>query len=540
MKYSYPKSFIQVHYHNLPGGVTTVMYRYAEIFNRLSRSSEKRNLIICNNAAGIQSNAVSEIVSMYECDYKTFDSRDDFFSHTTKLFNRLKECISSDQLPRPLCIVGHNLTLGKNIALSAAFADLADSFKTDPDVRFYSVIHDLAEEGRTDMMQRIRRLISLGIDVWRYLYKPAGAITYIALVQRNYQLFKSLGLPVKFLPNPVKNKKNFGRVSGRERSEITRGLLFLAGKDKVPFDASKPMVLCPSRVIPRKNILEAVIVACLIHNANLLVGRCGASKQDRILYTQVKNIAQKYHLPVLLDVERLETCLPASFFSDRTVFELMYDYTDVCLTTAIAEGFGYALYEPWLHNRLLIGRLPLGVAEKEIIDLTHLYQKFWIPASYTRPDKVYSLYHQKILSTYGKENLSISVKSVKKQVQIFFMRGNYLEFSALSTDLQMKVIQKIFSDEYGMNRARKDLIKANNNRKALMFAAPANDSRIKAAKRSVIKKLAGAACDKKFRGCFFINKYTQERNDSMYFKNKAVITYFSSLDRFRLLMSNTE
>jgi len=136
-----PKTFIQIHYHNRAGGVARVMERYSEVFNRTSRSNDIKSFVICNNYLKIIPSHF-KVISITECDYHRFRTENAFSLLQQKLFRKLLDLLSNKDLPKPICVVAHNLSLGKNAALSAAFSDLVDLFKSDNEVRFYSVIHD--------------------------------------------------------------------------------------------------------------------------------------------------------------------------------------------------------------------------------------------------------------------------------------------------------------------------------------------------------------------------------------------------------------
>ena len=127
--------------------------------------------------------------------------------------------------------------------------------------------------------------------------------------------------------------------------------------------------------------MEAVIQVCFIRKANLLIGSPGTSRHDIKLFNKIKQLSQRYNLPVVLDVERIRAYLPDTLIKMKNVLEILYRYSDWCTTTSIAEGFGYALYEPWMYYKKVTGRLPMGISKSEIIDLNHLYEKFFIPVT---------------------------------------------------------------------------------------------------------------------------------------------------------------
>ena len=55
---------------------------------------------------------------------------------------------------------------------------------------------------------------------------------------------------------------------------------------------------------------------------------------------------------------------------------------DGCISTSVIEGFGYALYEPWLYGRGVIGRMPEGFSAAGGIRVPQLYDAMLLPAAW--------------------------------------------------------------------------------------------------------------------------------------------------------------
>lgn len=528
------KTLIQIHYHNHTCGVTKVMERYAGAFNRISPSRSKRNIIICYNVHTGQLDLKDiETISIKDCNYHTFRTRKAFSTVKERLLRKLENIISSQQLPHPVCVVGHNLSLGKNVALSAAFEQLVNQYYLRNDVRFYSVIHDMAEEGRTRLMCRIRYMKSLGIPVWKYLY-PQNNIEYVVLNKRNYTLFNHAGFSVSLLPNPIDNVKCPARFSKKEHQSIDSALLQLAQNDRTRFDKSAPTFFYPVRVVSRKNVLEAIMVTRLIHRANLLVGRSGTSRHDQKLFTEIKRISQKYNLPVVLDVERLHRYLPKRLLEKGTVFSLLYNYSDVCISTSIGEGFGYALYEPWLYGKKVTGRLPRGIAPVELIDLSHLYTRFDIPISWIPIDKIQKCYYDRIVQTFGTQS-KLSQENFNKNFLKSFLQNRCIDFGALSQGMQFNLFRKLCLYSSSLTRQLSYLKDAETVfKKYSHLPERVSRYRIRQNGKVLNDTLGGKAFDRRFKECFYkASSHAKKRKcDRRFF-----IRYFSSLDEFRLLMT---
>ena len=524
MKNSPPQSFIQIHYHNRPGGVTTVMERYAEAFNRTGHSGIKQNIILCNNNYYKRSGSNYEVISFKDCEYHKFYTKKAFSSMRERLFKKLEKIIINKNLPGPVCIVGHNLSLGKNIALSAAFDDLVKKFQSDNGIRFYSVIHDMAQEGRVRLLILIKNMESLGIPVWKYLY-PRDNLPYVVLNKRNHKLFRNTGLPVKLLPNPLDNIKHTEKLSENERNKIGIALKKLSGSDNTDFKISEKTFFYPVRIISRKNVLEAIIMACIINKGNLIIGSPGTSRYDKKLFEKIRHMSQRYNLPVVFDVERIREYLPKNVLKQRGVFELLYDYSDLCITTSIVEGFGYALYEPWIYGREVYGRLPLGISKSEIINLKHLYNRFDIPVSWISLKELTGQYHDELKRASGKKAVVPKLNEFKKVFIKLFVRNGCIDFGILSLQMQFEAFEKICLNTTGIH----DLKKYTINEKA-------NSASIKKNKNDILNKLTGRPFDTKFMECFYYAAPGPERGES---KSRSFINYFSSLNEFRLLMSSS-
>jgi hypothetical protein len=83
--------------------------------------------------------------------------------------------LSDKTLPQPICVIGHNLTLAKNPALTAAFAHCAQRCSQPSGaVSFFSVIHDFAEDGRCSRMEQRAFLKHAGITITNDIYPLHG------------------------------------------------------------------------------------------------------------------------------------------------------------------------------------------------------------------------------------------------------------------------------------------------------------------------------------------------------------------------------
>ncbi len=518
-----PKSIVQIHYHNSGSGVARVINKYAEIFNRVSFGTIRKNILVCCSTSQRKSPGNSiEIRHIDACNYHTFRSKKSFDRMKDTLIQTLQVLIG--KLPAPVYCIGHNLSLGKNIALSAAFSELSQHQEERNVVRFFSVIHDLAEEGRVPLLAQIRYLESLSVPVWNYLY-PQKNVHYIVLNKRNHDLFARAGFTAALLPNPLDAVPDSVKLSEEAYRAVTAGLVKLSRNEKTGFDPSAETFFYPVRVISRKNVLEAVIVACLLHKGNLLIGGYGTSAPDRALFNGIKRLAQHYHLSVILDVERLTNHLPKKYRKSESIFSLLYRYTDTCISTSVSEGFGYALFEPWLFGKAVVGRLPQGIASDEWCDFSHLYSRFEIPVSWISFNDLVCWYRAGVHRAFGATEKNVSVG----RLQEMLVKERRVDFGVLNNELQFEIVKSLLvSVKEGRKNAKVFKLNQWYNR----YVPPRG--MVDKNRRKMLKKLTGEAYDTLFRRCFYQKRKTGKENTcDRYFFSR----YFSSPEKFRLLMT---
>jgi glycosyltransferase involved in cell wall biosynthesis len=346
-----PQSFIQIHHHARPGGVTTVMRGYAEAFARL-RPEHSANIVF-SSSFDSEHASPARLIASELCDYKDFPSRYQLELTAQRIREKLRHTIESLNMADPLCLVLHNPGLAKNAALSLACAQCVRELRRVRDVRFFIVAHDFAEEGRLDRLASIARLRSWGLNFAQIAY-PAFA-GYIVPSEKNRILLEKAGVNACRLTNPViRSSTGMSKIG---RANLLSAISALARRTDENFDPARPIWFYPVRLISRKNIVEALLIACIIHDGNCILGSPGASRSDQALFDDCRQWCHKLSLRAVFDIERIAGA--GRFGIDRgEVFPLVCHAADMCLSTSVAEGFGYALYEPLLYGKKIITRLP--------------------------------------------------------------------------------------------------------------------------------------------------------------------------------------
>ena len=431
-------SFVQIHYHNRPGGVTTVMGQYGLAFAKARGSAAGASLVVCAKHNARADMGGARIIDVRECGYTTFRTKNAFIKTRNRLFGRLCQIIMSDNLPRPVHVVGHNLNLGKNCALSSAFAQCAWRFaKQNNEYRLFSVVHDFTEEGRTDLMSQIISLERLGIKIWDELYPEAPGVCYVALNKRNYSILKKAGFQARFVPNPVSLPPGGYSMPKVNHKKTLAALSLLAEKDGTTFCESAPIVFYPSRIISRKNPIEAILLSHFFFSSNLLLAESGTSIEDRALAACLRRLCVRHNIPVIFNSGRA-----AGFVSGHgeTPFSLLSKTADACISTSVLEGFGYALYEPWLYRRAVVGRVPAGSDVQKNIFVPRLYSRLLIPCAWVDIKKLAARYYRDMGKCLVKENALPGFKLFMKQFNRAFVNKGGIDFGCLDIATQCEVL----------------------------------------------------------------------------------------------------
>jgi len=517
-----PRTLIQLHYHNRPGGVTRVIGAYARAFSRIPGADRARNLLLCHDSRDRSLLPPDmRVVNIPGCEYRDFRTRKAFLDARNTLAVRLRRALDAQTAPRPVCVVAHNLTLGKNCALSSAFARVARAYRDDPGVRFFSVVHDFAEEGRADRLQQVRRLALLGIPMTRDLYAAGAKVRFVSVNQRNAGLLRNAGLSAACLPNPV-IQLHAPAVSG---SRIARACALAARKDGAAFDPRLPTVLYPGRLIARKNACEAVVVACFLLRANLLLGRPGSSAADRKFYARLRRICTQNRLPVIFDAERLA----ANAGIKGPAFPVLTAYADAVISTSIAEGFGYALYEPWILGTPVIGRRPLGFDGISGADYA-LYASLPVPAHIISASRLRKNYYR-----HGRRCFGSQWYPDKRRFTREFMReivpAGAADFGALDQEQQLAILRRFAAMRFAGRGLR---MRMGDGRIVVDSWRIPDAHRIRTVRQAVLRSCGNAAFVRNFQRVFLAGHSAFSPRK---FNHAAIIRYFSALEHLRLLMS---
>ncbi|NLE00032.1 MAG: glycosyltransferase family 4 protein [Fibrobacter sp.] len=364
---------------------------YGECFSRISKTS---SIIICNESESTLTNDSIGIRCVKECDYTEFYDSGMFCRQRDTLVKKIENII--DGAKKPAAIVCHNLNLGKNPALSSAVSEIARRLASET-VRFFWVIHDFAEEGRLTQLDNIRRVKAFSDSIWDDLYAKGAFVQYVVPGKKAFTLLEKAKFPVFELPNPVEcdmpvNAERFQNGIDLRIEDIVRR----EGGEWYP---AKRTGYYSSRMIYRKNYLEAILFVCILLEENLVTGLPGNSCGDIERLKRYRDFVSNYKLPVFFDASRL--CSD----DKKSPVSLLYTFADYGVSTSVAEGFGYSLFEPWLYGRSLIGRVPDSFMYPEGVDSRSMYSRLPIPAQWVDTAGVIRNYC-KTIARYTGKNIS--------------------------------------------------------------------------------------------------------------------------------------
>lgn len=296
-----------IHYHLRPGGVTEVIRHH----HRILRAAGVPHTIHC----GENPSDLDAIVDP-SLNYQLLDSP--------------SPTVAFQPSPFPAALLHfHNPCLGKNPALSAALPDLAR--------RGHALLlhhHDLAEDGRPDLLARLAKLPEL--------YPWSSRVGHAFINSRDREIFLRAGLPEHrafLLPNPC-----------------------------TPFDLPPPApdgpatVVLPMRGIPRKNLGEFLLLAAAAPPGTRFL-QASSPENPAWLgnYEEWRTFAAALSLPVTFD----------AFAAGRIA--TLASSTHL-LTTSTQEGFGMIHLEAAGNRRVLGREIPYLAADLAGFPDSGLYQ----------------------------------------------------------------------------------------------------------------------------------------------------------------------
>lgn len=511
-----PEILIQIHYHIRPGGVSTVIKRYSETFTRCKKDNAENFIIASLDGADKKEFTSSLLINMKECDYHYVCSEREFKSLRKVLFTEIEKIILSVK-NKSIVFVAHNLSLVKNPALSSAVYLLSKKYGSST-IRFFSVIHDFSENGRGDLISQITLIETFGIDIRKELFFIGAPAHCVAPSANTYNLLKKTKFNVTLLQNPVASI-DITRFENK-RSETLQHFRYYTRQWGMELDIKKKIYYYPVRLISRKNILEAIVLACFALNGILLTGPCATRSIDQERFNIIDSFVKKHGLSVIFNSVDAIKALNVKMNSVAYLMSIC----DAAISTSVAEGFGFGLYEPWLYGKAIIGRKPSGFISPFCDDSVY-YSWFPVPREWVSLEKISKIYEEKYFEYY-KEKINWNPESI-------FCKESTVDFGALDETAQIQIIRNAIEDSRKMEMWMELLWSSST-------VWPGIESLINAAKINVFNfgnhirnKFSDDNFEKRFRLCFSqIPSTIPETIDPFSIQKK-----FQSPEFFRLLLN---
>jgi len=304
----------------------------------------------------------------------------------------------------------HNPALGKNAAMTGLVARLARDGRA-----LLLHAHDFAEDFRPANHGLREEFRQPGDPAFPF----APRVGQATINRRDRQILIRAGLPEEAafsLPNPV---------PGPNAAPAVR--------------SDSDLVLYPVRALARKNLGELLLLAhCHRKELRFETTLPPTNPAYRERFARWKRLTGDLKLPVALGTAETD---------DKPFADRMAECRTV-VTTSIAEGFGLAFLEPWLHGRPVAGRnLPeiTGEFREAGLALDTLYDRFPIPSDLLPPGEAARSWRASIESAYRSFGLEPPGDGIGR-IEEKFRTAPTTDFALLGEDLQETVLRTLVRD----------------------------------------------------------------------------------------------
>ena len=315
-----------------------------------------------------------------------------------------------------------------HLSAMLGFSIYADQFKL-PETKVFFRVHDLYADNPHYCDESLKFFSPSEI---KNIVKGKGVDGFFVI---NHNLKEKLikeGVPAEkifYLSNGVDEAKFNKQLESRETEAIRAGLGIS--------DKNAKILLYPVRVVPRKNIEEAILLTDYIHKITdenyILVIPGKIDKHDplsRGYYEELEKIVSAADFPIIFTKEPLpleRSHNPSGEVKEYSVGDL-YQASYATVMTSLREGFGYPFLECWFAEKIVIGRRIKDVIsdfEKNGLSFEWLYNDFLLSngdvvnaedeKSFKRAKKVLEIFKDKKL----KERIfELNKEALLKQAEI--------------------------------------------------------------------------------------------------------------------------
>ena len=376
-----PETLIVIHYHFLPGGVCSAVKNSLIALSEAGWLSQRSLKILTGQSKGLDDfirflgqwdiRVRVEVDARLNYSNKVWPDQDTFWEDATALATWFLQQSRGTSL-----YWAHNPTLGKNPLVTAGLmAAGQETLAQGMPHQFLYHIHDFAECGRLWNLMYLRKC--WGSGGLENFYPMSNINGYGVLNSADFHRLIRAGVSrerVFLLPNAVVSAQAEKR---KKRESVLADLQRYASDNGYEFEPERPWWTLPIRLIRRKNVLEALLLAAIADDPpQLLVTLDANSEPERPYAEAVKALFKtEGHTAVVgFGHELVGTC-----FS----FDDLLLASDVVVTTSLLEGFGFAFLEGANRGRPLMGR-NLADVTSDFVEAgfpgTSLYDRFLVPA----------------------------------------------------------------------------------------------------------------------------------------------------------------
>lgn len=394
-----------VHYHLHRGGVTRVIHTASRCLSELGIP----HVILSGEPD--ESGAKLPVQVVEGLRYRTDPGGPD----RRQLVHELQVAAASALGPGPIVWHFHNHSLGRNLVIADAVAQLAEDGEA-----MVLQFHDLAEDGRPMNYPIVAET--------ELLYPHSPRIKHAFLNSRDRRHFLAAGLPAAhsvLLPNAITQPATVKPLEQKPDSAL---------------------VLYPVRGIRRKNLGELFLLAALSpKGTRYAVSLAPDAERWMAVYDEWRAFATDTGLPVLLDVVGRLSPAPKA---PRTYASWLRHATH-CITTSVAEGFGLGFLEPVTLGKPLLGRnLPAvtnDFAEAGIVP-GRLYDRLLVPVDWVGRETLRQRLVRILRATLESYDQPMSNEHLERSFAAMLHHG-HLDFGNLPEDLQRQVIHRILAGD---------------------------------------------------------------------------------------------